>query len=208
MGASYPPRQEYNFAESPLRAKNVHADPNDQFRLWYEEEEAVGHGVPNQIALATSTMDGIPSLRMVLLKIFGPDGYYFFTDFSSRKSIEMDSNPHVAILSHWPRLQRQVRIEGTINRANRQLTEEYFANRPRLSRAAASVSCQSSVMDSRMDFEKKLRSLSEGDGDIPCPENWGGYCITPTLFEFWQGRTWKGTRQSPVRSCWRCMVIV
>ena len=188
MSESYPPRQDYNFAESSIRIGNVHADPVKQFENWYSEEEAAEHGEPNRIALATSTPEGIPSLRMVLLKIFGPDGFHFFTDYSSRKSAEMESNPKVAILSHWPRLQRQVRIEGIVERSNRQISENYFNSRPRLSRAAASVSDQSSAMISREDFEMKLKSLSSGEDPIPCPEKWGGYCLKPARFEFWQGQ--------------------
>lgn len=188
MSESYPPRQDYNFAESSIRAENVHADPVKQFEAWYAEEEAAGHGEPNRIALATSTPDGVPSLRMVLLKIFGPDGFHFFTDYTSRKSTEMESNSNVAILSHWPRLQRQVRIEGVVERSNRQISEEYFNSRPRLSKAAASVSDQSSAMTSREEFEKRLDSLSSGEDSISCPENWGGYCLNPIRFEFWQGQ--------------------
>ena len=188
MNQNYPPRQDYNFASSSIRAENVHSDPVEQFRLWYEEEEAAGHGEPNRIALATTTKSGAPSLRMVLLKIFGPEGFFFFTDYTSRKAVEMEANPHVAILSHWPRLQRQVRIEGRVEKSSREVTENYFNSRPRLSRAAAAVSHQSSVMDSRNSFEAQLQSLAGGENPIECPETWGGYRVVPTRFEFWQGQ--------------------
>ncbi|OUU23495.1 MAG: pyridoxamine 5'-phosphate oxidase [Planctomycetia bacterium TMED53] len=188
MNESYPPRQDYNFADSSIRLGNVNPDPVEQFRQWYLEEESAGHGEPNRIALATSTPDGIPSLRMVLLKLFGAEGFIFFTDYTSRKSKEIESNPCVAILSHWPRLQRQVRIEGAVERTDRKLTEEYFNSRPRLSRAAASVSRQSSSMDSREEFENQLHELSSGVNEIDCPPNWGGYCLRPVRFEFWQGQ--------------------
>ena len=90
MNESYPPRQDYNFADSSIRLGNVNPDPVEQFRQWYQEEESAGHGEPNRIALATSTPDGIPSLRMVLLKLFGPEGFIFFTDYTSRKSKEIE----------------------------------------------------------------------------------------------------------------------
>lgn len=188
MNSAYPPRQDYNFAESSIRADNVDADPVEQFRIWYQEEAASGHGEPNRIALATVSSEGVPSLRMVLLKIFGPEGFFFFTDYTSRKSLEMIDNPHIAILSHWPRLQRQVRIEGIVEKAERKVTEDYFNSRPRLSRAAASVSSQSSEMKSREAFEAELEALAGSDDPIDCPEKWGGFRLVPSRFEFWQGQ--------------------
>lgn len=188
MNSSYPPRVDYDNDENSIRSSSVHPDPFEQFKLWYSEEEIEGVEEPHRISLATCTPDGIPSLRMVLLKIFGPEGFFFFTDYQSRKAQELSLNPKAAILSHWPRLQRQVRIEGSVKKASREVSEKYFDDRPRLSQAAASVSSQSSEMLDRDEFESRLKGLATGSSTLPCPENWGGYCLVPELFEFWQGQ--------------------
>ncbi len=188
MTESYLPRAEYDFSRDPIRTENVDQDPLQQFRKWYEEELQTGERDGNRMALATADASGRPSLRMVLLKQFDANGFLFFSDYGSRKALELEQNPHAALLFHWPRLQRQVRIEGTVEKVSREVSEQYFSERPRNSRVGAFVSQQSSPLLDRQGFEEEVAKLLPGEEPIPCPESWGGYRLVANRFEFWQGQ--------------------
>ena len=156
-----------------------------QFSAWFTEA-----GRENAMTLATSTPDGTPSARIVFLKGLDERGFVFFTDYRSRKGGEIEANPRVALVFHWPALERQVRIEGRASRVDRPESEAYFNTRPVGSRISASVSHQSQPVDSRETLEARHRELSAryADGKVPLPSYWGGYRVVPSAIEFWQGR--------------------
>jgi pyridoxamine 5'-phosphate oxidase len=187
----------------------VNADPIAQFESWFAE---AGH--ENAMTLATSTPDGTPSARIVLLKGVDQRGFVFFTDYRSRKGGELEANPRVALVFHWPALERQVRIEGRASRVDREESKAYFDSRPFGSRISASVSHQSQPVDSRETLEARHKELSAryADGNVPLPSYWGGFRVVPSAIEFWQGRkdrlhdrtrytrhgeTWQQQRLSP-----------
>lgn len=168
-----------------LDLTTVDADPIKQFEAWFAE---AGH--ENAMTLATSTPDGTPSARIVLLKGVDEHGFVFFTDYRSRKGREIEANPKVALVFHWPSLERQIRIEGRASRVDRLESEAYFNSRPVGSRISASVSHQSQPVESRAVLEQRHRELSEryADGKVPLPSYWGGYRVVPSAIEFWQGQ--------------------
>lgn len=188
MTDSYLPRADYDFSNDPMRIDSSDSDPIEQFRQWFDEEQQCGDHDGNRMALATADPDGRPSVRMVLLKKFDTSGWLFFTDYASRKASELDRNPHAALLFHWPRLQRQVRIEGSVAKVSREISEQYFAQRPRNSQAGAAASRQSSPMTDRSAFEQQVAKMMDAQDEIHCPESWGGYRLLPERFEFWQGQ--------------------
>lgn len=165
-------------------------DPIDVFGDWFKNAEQCGLFLPEAMVLATSTPAGIPSARMVLLKGFDRSGFTFFTNYGSRKSGELDDNPNAALLFHWNILQRQIRIEGTVNRVPTSESATYFNTRLRASRVAAWASRQSEVMHNREELERryKLKHKEFGGGEVPLPEFWGGFRLNPDVIEFWQGR--------------------
>jgi len=165
-------------------------DPVRLFGEWFRAARKSGIALPEAMTLATATQDGRPSARMVLLKDFGPEGFVFYTNYGSRKAEEIDANPRAALVLHWAVLQRQVRLEGTVERVDRETSEAYFASRPRGSRIGAWASRQSAPLERRSDLEDRVRALDgqfEG-GDVPLPPFWGGYRLVPLSIEFWQGR--------------------
>ena len=169
---------------------NVDADPIKQFHAWFGEVEHAGILLPNAMTLATATKDGIPSARIVLLKKVDEKGFVFFTNYKSRKSVELLQNPHAALVFHWQLLERQVRIEGTIEKVSDGESDEYFHVRLRESQIGAIVSPQSEAIENREELERKAKELSrtyEGK-TIPRPSYWGGYRVIPARIEFWQGR--------------------
>ncbi len=173
-----------------LDTLNVDADPIKQFYIWYEEAEHAGIALPNAMTLATATKDGIPSARVVLLKKVDEKGFVFFTNYNSRKSIELLHNPHAALVMHWQLLERQVRIEGAIEKVSDGESDEYFHLRLRESQIGAIVSPQSEVIENREELDRKAKELLhfyEGK-TIPRPSHWGGYRVIPARIEFWQGR--------------------
>ncbi|MCI0433610.1 MAG: pyridoxamine 5'-phosphate oxidase [Gemmatimonadetes bacterium] len=173
---------------SELRAAD---DPIALFDDWFEAAKRAGILLPEAMTLATATPDGIPSARMVLLKSFAADGFVFYTNYGSRKAAELDANPRAALLFHWSVLHRQVRIEGTTTRTSTDESRAYFRTRPRASRVGAWASQQSEVLDSRATLEQRVREIEarhESGDDIPLPPFWGGYRLTPSRIEFWQGR--------------------
>jgi pyridoxamine 5'-phosphate oxidase len=181
-------RREY--ARARLDENDVSHDPIVEFARWFAEAQEAQVGEPNAMTLATSTVNGSPSARIVLLKGFDQRGFVFFTDYRSRKGAELDANPHAALVFFWGELERQVRITGTVERSSQQDSEAYFRTRPLGSRLGAWVSHQSLVIPGRGQLESGLREV-EGrfpDGEVPLPPHWGGYRVRPEEIEFWQGR--------------------
>jgi pyridoxamine 5'-phosphate oxidase len=173
-----------------LRKSAVDPDPLEQFRRWYADAEGAGIKAPQAMALATSTADGAPSVRMVLLKGADERGFVFFTGYVSRKAGELDANPHAALLFHWDTLGRQVRVEGRVERVREEDSDAYFATRPRGAQLAAVASRQSSVLRDRAEIDERVAELArEHEGaEVPRPEHWGGYRLVPENYEFWQHR--------------------
>lgn len=165
-------------------------DPFVLFDAWLAEAEASEPNDPNAMALATANGAGWPSVRMVLLKGHGPDGFVFYTNRESRKAGELADNAHAALLFHWKSLRRQVRIEGAVERVSEAESDSYFASRSRASQLGAVASDQSRPLDRRETFEARYeaaRARYEG-GDVPRPPHWGGYRVVPRAIEFWQDR--------------------
>ncbi len=173
-----------------LRKSDVDPDPLEQFRRWYAEAEAAGLKAPQAMALATSTAEGAPSVRMVLLKGADESGFVFFTGYVSRKAGELEANPQAALLFHWDSLGRQVRIEGRVERVAGQESDAYFATRPRGAQLAAAASRQSSVLRDRAELDERVTELDleHADSEVRRPEHWGGYRLSPETYEFWQHR--------------------
>ncbi len=165
-------------------------DPFTLFDSWYAEAKQSEPNDPNAVALATADAEGRPSVRMVLLKGHGPDGFVIYTNRESRKAGEMAANPQGALLFHWKSLRRQIRIEGPVSLATDDESDAYFASRGRDSQLGAWASEQSRPLDSRETFEQRFAEMTakfEGQ-DVPRPPHWGGYRVTPTRIEFWQDR--------------------
>jgi pyridoxamine 5'-phosphate oxidase len=182
-------RKEYTLLG--LRREQLSADPFVQFRSWFEESVRVaGSDEPNAMTLATTGKDGRPSARVVLLKGYGPNGFVFFTNYESRKAQQLAENPFAALNFYWPWLERQILIEGAIDKVTRDESEKYFNRRPKGSRLGAIASRQSEIIPNREMLEHRLSELVEtyAETDPPMPETWGGYRLAPDRFEFWQGR--------------------
>ena len=172
-----------------LREEDAPADPLELFTTWYADARQAGGLQPDAMALATSTPDGIPSLRMVLLKDVDSQGFAFYSNYESRKARELATNPRAALAFSWAELHRQVRIEGKVERVAEEESDAYFATRTPGSRLSAAASPQSRVISSRGDLERRVRELSDKYGEnVSRPQWWGGYRVTPLVFEFWQGR--------------------
>jgi pyridoxamine 5'-phosphate oxidase len=180
-------RRDYGHAK--LDIGDLLPDPIAQFKRWFEEAIAAKIVDPNAMSLATATSSGETTLRTVLLKGYGHDGFVFFTNLESTKAQQIAENPHVSLLFPWLPLERQVIINGTAARISMVEVARYFMSRPRESRIAAWVSPQSKVIDARRMLEAKFEEMVRkfGDGEIPLPSFWGGYRVTPKTIEFWQG---------------------
>lgn len=165
------------------------ANPMAMFALWFADAVAAGVEEPNAMALATATPDGRPSARMVLMKDFGPDGFTFYTNYESRKGRELADNPQAALIFWWPAVERQVRVEGAVERLPAATSDAYFHARPLGSRLGAWVSRQSQVIASRAVLEQRLAEVQAEFADrAPArPPYWGGYRLMPVVMEFWQG---------------------
>ena len=174
-----------------LDESQVCQDPMAQFDEWLNE--AIGSKVnePTAMVLATVSQEGFPSSRVVLLKAFSTAGFGFFTNYSGRKGQEIGSNPKVALLFHWPELERQVRIEGSAKRSSTQISDDYFKSRPYESRLSAVISEQSQEVPNRGYLEQlwALQQNETVDSDLVRPDYWGGYIVEPHRIEFWQGRS-------------------
>ncbi len=165
-------------------------DPFTLFDTWYAQARESEPNDPNAVALATADSDGRPSVRMVLLKGHGPDGFVIYSNRESRKAGDLTANPQAALLFHWKSLRRQVRIEGAVTLASDAESDAYFASRGRDSQLGAWASDQSRPLDSRETFEARFADVAarfEG-GDVPRPPHWGGYRVVPSRIEFWQDR--------------------
>jgi pyridoxamine 5'-phosphate oxidase len=165
-------------------------DPLTLFRAWLDEARASGTPEPEAMAVATATPDGVPSVRMVLLKGHDEHGIVFFTNYASRKGEELESNPNAALLFHWPALGRQVRIEGPVMRVERFESEAYALSRPRASQLSALASPQSRPVPDREWLERRVEELDRehAGAQLPVREDWGGYRVQPEAWEFWQHR--------------------
>ncbi|CUS46846.1 MAG: pyridoxamine 5'-phosphate oxidase [Pseudomonadota bacterium] len=165
-------------------------DPFKLFDAWFAEARETEPNDSNAMALATADGDGRPSVRMVLLKGHGPDGFVFYTNRQSRKAGEMAANPHAALLFHWKSLRRQIRIEGSLALATDAESDAYFASRSRDSQLGAWASDQSRPLDARETFEARFAEVEArfAGGEVPRPPHWGGYRLTPERIEFWQDR--------------------
>jgi len=181
-------RREY--AMAPLDLPDVDRDPVVQFRRWFEAATAAGLAEPNAMALATSTPDGRPSARVVLLKEVDERGLVFYTDYRSRKAEELTANPRAALLFLWKEIERQVRIEGVASTLDAAESAAYFRTRPLGARLGAWASRQSAVIPGRSWLESEVRTVEKRfpAADVPLPPHWGGYRVQPEQFEFWQGR--------------------
>lgn len=183
-------RQSTVGSPKPLREIDVDADPLRQFAAWFAEAGSAGVRAPEAMALATATPDGAPSVRMVLMKQFDERGFVFFSNYESRKGGELLANPRAALLFHWDALGRQVRIEGPVERVHHEESGAYIRTRPRGSQLSALASPQSRPVESRAELERlvgEVAALYER-GDLPLPEDWGGYRVRPESYEFWQHR--------------------
>ena len=180
-----------HYALESLSETDVRPDPVAQFAFWFEEAQASQVAEPNAMTLATATLDGRPSARTVLLKDFDNQGFTFFTNYDSQKGEDLAANPRAALLFTWLDLQRQIRIEGRVEKIDQEVSRMYFQSRPRASQIGAWASPQSHVIAGR-EVLQKLESDAEakfsGIEKLPLPPNWGGYRVIPEVFEFWQGR--------------------
>jgi pyridoxamine 5'-phosphate oxidase len=174
----------------PLDANDLDPDPFVQFQRWFDDAVAHQQLQPDAMVVATSTPDARPSARMVLLRGVDDRGFCFFTDYSSRKSRELDANPYVGIAFHWPEVLRQVRATGTVARVADGESDAYWFARPRASRISAWASAQSEEIANRAELEARVTDLDArfADMEVPRPDGWGGYRVTPDEVEFWQHR--------------------
>ncbi len=183
-------REEYQ--KHSLEIDQVADDPVRQFERWFHE--ALDHNIPepNVMTLATSTIDGKPSARIVLLKGIEKDSFLFYSNYNSRKGKELALNPYAALVFCWIELERQVRIEGKVKKLPEEVSENYFQSRPRGSQIGAWASPQSRVITDRSMLEDKVSELEKEFANVeklPLPQFWGGYKLIPSAVEFWQGRT-------------------
>jgi pyridoxamine 5'-phosphate oxidase len=181
-------RQDY--ALSSLTEESVDPNPIRQFERWFADAAAAQVPEPNAMTLATATRDGVPSARIVLLKGVDDRGFVFYTDYRSRKGVELTENPRAALTFLWKEIERQVRITGSVSRVSGEESEAYFRTRPLGSRLGAWASTQSAVITGRTELEARLREVSArfADGDVPLPPHWGGFRVEPDEIELWQGR--------------------
>lgn len=173
----------------PLREQDAPAHPLALFSQWYEQAQTLSLREPQAMTLATSTPDGKPSARVVLLKAYDERGFVFFTNYHSRKGQELTDNPQAALLFYWDALARQVRIEGSISQLSAQESDAYFDSRPRNSRIGALASPQSQIIANREVLDRRFAELAQAlaEQDIKRPSHWGGYRLRPNCIEFWQG---------------------
>ncbi len=181
-------RREYT--QAGLSKTNLAANPFLQFETWFQQANQAHIAEVNAMQIATSTAQGEPSLRTVLLKAFDEQGFVFYTNYHSQKAQQIAENPQVAALFFWKELERQVEITGRVEKVSTLESLKYFTSRPRGSQLGAWVSAQSSIISSRKLLEAKLEEmkLKFSHGEIPLPDFWGGFRIIPDTVEFWQGR--------------------
>ena len=175
------------FAQNDATAGSL--DPYASFREWLADAKAKEINDPNAMSLATATKNGVPSVRIVLMKRLDDQGFCFYTNRESRKGEELLGNDHAALCFHWKTLQRQIRVEGTITELPREDVENYFHSRQRMSQIGAWASQQSRLLDSRATLEERTKEFeAKFPGEVPLPEYWTGFVLAPKTIEFWQER--------------------
>ena len=182
-------RQNYTLAG--LSEADLYSDPLEQFKVWFQQALDADLIEPNAMTLATATPDGKPTARIVLLKGVSDRGFVFYTNYESQKGRQLTANPQAALVFLWDKLERQVRIEGKVEKLTAEESAEYFHSRPKGSQLGALASPQSRIIPSREVLEQKLAELEEqysDDATIPLPSHWGGFRVIPSRVEFWQGR--------------------
>ena len=182
-------RKDYKLAS--LEEADVAANPIDQFTRWWNEAVASQIDEVNAMTLATANAAGVPAARIVLLKGYNPNGFIFFTNYESDKGKNLAQNPHAAIVFFWKELERQIRIEGTVEKVSAEESDRYFNSRPASSRIGAWASPQSAVIENRLVIEQNVERYSSifANDSIERPDHWGGYIVKPRSIEFWQGRS-------------------
>lgn len=179
-----------DFADKPLEEQSVNENPFLQFSVWFEE--AVNAQLLDPYAMLISTVDeiGLPHSRVVYLRNISDEGMVFYTNYNSQKGKNISASNKIAITFFWVELERQIRIEGTVKKVSEELSDKYFAARPRESQLGAWASNQSETIKNRAELEENLKHFTEKfkGVDVPRPPHWGGYIVEPTKFEFWQGR--------------------
>ena len=178
------------YMQRGLDEGQMDADPIRQFQAWFDAAVAAGHPEPNAMTVATATLGGAPSARMTLLKGLDERGFVFYTNYESRKGAELAANPRAALIFFWVLLERQVRVEGRVERASAAESDTYFHSRPVGSQIGAAASPQSQVIASRGELEQAYRALegTYAGREVPRPPHWGGFRVIPQVIEFWQGR--------------------
>lgn len=176
------------YSRQLLTEASVDADPLRQFDKWWQEALSAEILEPNAMTLATASADGLPSARIVLLKGFDSNGFVFYTNYNSYKGQQLAENPKACLVFFWKELERQVRITGIVTKTSDQDSDAYFYSRPVGSQLGASISPQSTIIESRGWLEKKYEALEKSGSKITRPSHWGGYLVKPVLLEFWQGR--------------------
>jgi pyridoxamine 5'-phosphate oxidase len=181
-------RTEYQ--QRSLSEQDVDPDPIRQFQLWLSEAIGAQAHEPNAMTLATCTRDGVPSARTVLLKGIDEAGFVFATNYRSPKGVELEANPRAALVFFWPTLERQVRVEGEVQKTSAEESDAIFHVRPPGSQVGAAASPQSQPVASRQALEEQFEMIRKRypDGNVPRPPHWGGYRLRPRRIEFWQGR--------------------
>ncbi|GAC1415969.1 MAG: pyridoxamine 5'-phosphate oxidase [Candidatus Velthaea sp.] len=179
-----------SYEKGELDLTTIASDPFAQFGRWFEDALGAGLVEPNAMTVATVGSDGQPSARIVLLRGWDERGFVFFTNYESQKGHEIAATPRAALLFYWGPLERQIRIEGPVERLEAADSDAYFAKRPRGHRLSAWASRQSSTVADRAQLEDQMRAYDErfADADVPRPPYWGGYRVCANRFEFWQGR--------------------
>jgi len=179
-----------DYALDGLEESELAADPLDQFRIWFDAAQSASGREPNAMTLATASAAGVPSARTVLLKGVDERGFVFYSNYKSAKGSDLSENPRAELLFFWPELERQVRVNGIVDRVDRAETERYFRSRPRGSQISAAISPQSKVVPDRAYLEGRYAEVAAGHetNAVPLPDFWGGYRVAPRSIEFWQGR--------------------
>ena len=202
------------YEDKPLNLEDLNQDPLEQFNTWFQIAIDAEVNEANAMAISTISQEGTPRSRYVLFKDIVDNKLVFYSDYQSSKGREMDNNPHISGLFFWPELHRQIRLEGVISKTSNEVSDNYFASRPRGAQLSAIASSQSTEIKGRETVEERIQELEkEFEGkDIPRPDNWGGYAIDISFWEFWQGRrsrthdrfiyvkndnSWEITRLSP-----------